>query len=56
MVNRENLIYKANYYIYTFQQFETIRPFAKNIRDSKFTINNAGKDQDDLLHEVRRSW
>ena len=30
MINRENLFYRVNNYIYNFQQFETIRSFTKN--------------------------
>ena len=31
IVNRENLIYKTSNFTYNFQQFETIRSFAKKI-------------------------
>ena len=48
MVKRENLIYETNKYIFNFQKFQTIRCFAKNIYDSKTTLDNADKDQDDL--------
>ena len=32
-------------YVYNFQQFETVRYFAKNIFAGKFTLNDADKDQ-----------
>ena len=44
MVIREELFYKTDNYIQSFQQFETIRSFAKNIFNSKITLNNADED------------
>ena len=51
MVNKENLIYKTNKYIYNFQKFET-KSFTKNIQNDKITLHNAEKDQCDLLLEI----
>ena len=51
MGNREDLNYNTKNYIYNFQQFKTIRPFAKNIFARKITLNDADKDQNDLLIE-----
>ena len=52
IVNRENLIYKTNKYVYNFQQFETIKFFAKNIFAGQSTLDNADKYQSNLLHEI----
>ena len=43
MVNKKYLIFEANKYIYDFQQFETIRSFAKNIFAGKITSNGVEK-------------
>ena len=52
MVNREDLMYKTNKYVYNLQQFEAIRYFAKNIFAGKNIVNDAHKNQSDLLFEV----
>ena len=51
MVNRD-LIFEKNKYIYNFQQFETIRSFAKTIFGGKTTLNDADNDQSKLLTEI----
>ena len=51
-VNREDLVFEANKYIYNFQKFEKIRSFTKNIFDGTITLNNADKEQIHLLIEV----
>ena len=43
-VNRGNLVYKTDNYTYTFQQFEIISSFDKNIFNSKSTFNDADED------------
>ena len=45
MVNREDLIFKTNKNIYSFQQFERITFFAKNISNAEITLNNTDKYQ-----------
>ena len=50
-MNRENLIYKSNKYVYNFQQFETIKSFAKNILACKIALDD-DKYQSNLLHEI----
>ena len=52
IVNRENFIYKTNKSVYNFQQFETIKFFAKNIFAGQSTLDNADKYQSNLLHEI----
>ena len=44
LLDRKDLVYEADNYIYSFQQFETIKSFAKNIFDGKTTLNDAEKD------------
>ena len=51
MVKREHLFYETNKFVYNFQQHETIRSFAKNIFVGKSTLDNADKDQSDLLND-----
>ena len=52
MKNREDLIFETNKHIYNFQQFEAIRPFAKNILGGKTALNNADEYQSNLLVET----
>ena len=51
IVKREDLVYETDRYKYNFQQFETIRSFAKNIYVGKITLDDADKTQSDLLNE-----
>ena len=51
-MNREDLIYKTNNYIYNFQKFELIRSCAKNICEGKITLDNADNEQASLLLEI----
>ena len=44
IVKRGDLIYETNKYVYSFQQFETIRSFAKKNFSDKITLNNADKN------------
>ena len=39
----EDLAYKADKYVYHFQQFETIGYFAENIFAGEITLGNIGK-------------
>ena len=52
MVNKEASIFETSKYAYNFQQFETIRSFAKNILGGKITLNNDDEDQSNLLVKV----
>ena len=52
MINREDSIFETNKHIFNFQQFETIRSFAKNIFGGKFTLHNADESQSNLLLEI----
>ena len=51
ILKREDLLYQRDKYVYNFQQFETIRSFAKTIFAGKITLDNADKDQSDLLND-----
>ena len=51
-VDREKLIYETNEYTYSFTNFQTIKPFGRDIYESKITIEKADKYQTDLLVEV----
>ena len=55
MLNNGDLISETDENISNFQQFETIRPFAKTIFIGKIfitTLNNADEGQSDLLVEI----
>ena len=52
IVEREDLMYEINKYVHKFQQYETITSLAKNILGSKITLDDADKDQSDLLNEL----
>ena len=41
---RRGLIYETNKYVFTLQQFETIRSFGDSISNSKITIGEADKN------------
>ena len=47
----EDLVYETDKYVYNFQQYETIRSFGKYIFAGKITLDNADKDQSNLLNE-----
>ena len=52
-VDREKLLYKANGNTYGFRKFNTIRTFGKNIYEVKINLEEADKDQSDLLNEIK---
>ena len=51
-VDREKLIYKASEYTYSFQNFQTIKTFGRDIYNDKITLKEADKDQTNLLVEI----
>ena len=51
ILKREDLVYKKDKDVYNFQQYEAIRSFAKNIFNRKITLDNADKEQTDLLND-----
>ena len=53
-VDREKLLYKANGNTYGFRKFNTIRTFGKNIYEVKINLEEADKDQLDLLNEIKK--
>ena len=52
MANRRASMFEGSKYVHNFQQFETIRSFAKNILGGKITLNNTDEDQSNLLDKV----
>ena len=52
MVDRKDLIFEKNKYIYNFQQFKTIGSFPKNAYCSEINLSYADKDQSNLLIET----
>ena len=51
-VDRENLIYETNEYVYSFKIFQTIKTFGRDIYEGKITINAADEYQKHLLVEI----
>ena len=54
-INRKDLKYKTNKYLYDFQQFETLfnkRSFGDSIYTGKINIDEAGMDQSNLLEYI----
>ena len=52
IIDREKLIYKTNKYTYDFRKFNTIRTFGEDIYDGKITLEEADKNQSDLIDEI----
>ena len=44
-VGRENLIYRASKYTYSFKIFQTIKTFGRDIYNGKITLKDADDDQ-----------
>ena len=51
-VDRENLVYRASEYTYSFRNFQTIRNFDKDIYNGEITLKEADDDQRNLLVEI----
>ena len=51
-VDREKLAYKAREYTYSFQNFQTIRTFGRDIYNGELTLKAADENQANLLAEV----
>ena len=51
-VDREMLVYESSEYTYSFQNFQTIRTFGRDIYNGEITINEANEDQTSLLAEI----
>ena len=51
-VDREKLVYKTNEYTYSFENFQTIKTFGKDIYDGTITLKEADDYQTHLLVEI----
>ena len=51
-VDREKLFYRSSEYTYSFQNFQTIRTFGRDIYNGEITLNEANEDQASLLTEI----
>ena len=51
-IDREKWIYKTNEYTYSFKNFQTIKPFGRDIYEGKITIKDTDEYQADLLIEI----
>ena len=52
-VDREKWVYRASEYTYSFRNFRTIRTFGRDIYEGQITLEEADKDQSNLLHNIR---
>ena len=51
-VDREQLVYRASEYIYSFQNFRTIT-FGRDIYNEEITLKEAEEEQSNLLNKIR---
>ena len=51
-IDRNDLKYETNKYVYNFQQFETIRSWDDSIFSEKISISQAEEDQSSLLKNI----
>ena len=51
-IEQKDLKYKTNKYINNFQQFETMRSFCDSIYTDKINIDEAERDQSNLLENM----
>ena len=51
-IDREKLIYRASEYTYSFQNFQTIKTFGRDIYNGKITLKESDEDQANLLVEI----
>ena len=51
-VDREMLVYKSSEYTYSFQNFQTIRTFGRDIYNGEITLKEAEEDQTSLLAKI----
>ena len=51
-INRDNMIYYSSKEPCNFKTFKTIRSFGENIYSSKITMNEADKEQADLIEYI----
>ena len=51
-VDREKLIYETNEYTYSFEKFQTMKTFGKNIYDGTVMLKEADDYQTDLLVKI----
>ena len=52
-IDREKLVYKASGNTYDFRKFQTIRTFGEDIYYGEITLEDADKDQLDLMNEIK---
>ena len=53
-VEREKLVYRASEYTYSFQNFQTIKTFGRDIYNGEITLKEADEEQSSLLNEIRK--
>ena len=51
-IDREKIVYKSSKNTYDFRKFQTIRNFLKDIYDDEITLEEADKNQSDLINEI----
>ena len=51
-VDREKLVYETSEYIYSFENFQTIKTFGRDVYEGKITMEEADEHQTNLLVEI----
>ena len=51
-VDREKFVYKTNEYTYSFENFQTIKTFSRDIYEGEIIIEEADEYQSNLLVEI----
>ena len=51
-IDREKIVYKSSNNTYDFRKFQTIKNFFKDMYDGKITLEEADKNQSDLINEI----
>ena len=52
-IDREKLVYRASEYTYSFQNFQTIKTFGRDIYNGEITLKEADEEQSSLLSEIK---
>ena len=51
-VDRENLVYRASEYTYSFNNFQAIAIFCRDVYNGKITLKETDNDQANLIVEI----
>ena len=54
MVDRENLVYRASKYTYSFKIFQTIKTIGRDIHNGEITLNESNEDQGNWIMKFKK--